>query len=91
MGFVLTEEQQILRSSAGEYFNDRLPVSALRQLRDTNSERGYDTATWAEMADMGWAGILVPEDHGGVAFGYRGLGEVLEAGGRTLAASPLMT
>ncbi|MGB1884705.1 MAG: acyl-CoA dehydrogenase family protein [Gammaproteobacteria bacterium] len=91
MGFVLTEEQQILRSSAGEYFNDRLPVSALRQLRDTNSERGYDTATWAEMADMGWAGILVPEDHGGVAFGYRGLGEVLEAGGRTLAASPLIS
>jgi alkylation response protein AidB-like acyl-CoA dehydrogenase len=38
---------------------------------------------------MGWAGVIIPEAHGGAAFGYRGLGLVLEETGRTLAASPL--
>ena len=41
------------------------------------------------MGQMGWAGVLIPEEHGGSAFGYLSLGLVLEQLGRNLAASPL--
>ncbi|MEM8921677.1 MAG: acyl-CoA dehydrogenase family protein, partial [Pseudomonadota bacterium] len=47
-------------------------------------------ATWTEMAEMGWSGVLVPEAYGGSEFGYVGLGQVLEAQGATLAATPLL-
>ncbi|MEM8920987.1 MAG: acyl-CoA dehydrogenase family protein, partial [Pseudomonadota bacterium] len=90
MAFVLTEEQQMLRDAATDFTADKLPVSALRALRDSGSTDGYDAATWAEMAEMGWSGVLVPESYGGSEFGYVGLGQVLEAQGATLAATPLL-
>ena len=43
------------------------------------------------MAELGWTGFLVPEDHGGTEFGVVGLAQVMEAAGRTLAASPLVS
>jgi len=91
MNLVLNEEERILRRGAQEYFGERLPVSALRKLRDDDDVKGFDIAAWREMADMGWAGVLLPEEHGGASFGYQGLGQVLEASGRTLAASPLVS
>ncbi|MEQ8663051.1 MAG: acyl-CoA dehydrogenase family protein [Gammaproteobacteria bacterium] len=91
MNLVLNEEENILRRGALEYFAARLPLSALRKLRDDDDPRGYDPAAWREMAEMGWAGVLLPEAYGGAGFGYRGLGQVLEAAGRTLAASPLVS
>jgi alkylation response protein AidB-like acyl-CoA dehydrogenase len=42
------------------------------------------------MAEMGWAGVVVPEAYGGSEFGYLSLGLVLEEMGRTLTASPLL-
>ena len=41
------------------------------------------------MIELGWAGIPWKEEHGGLEFGYKGLGVVTEETGRTLAASPL--
>jgi alkylation response protein AidB-like acyl-CoA dehydrogenase len=43
------------------------------------------------MAELGWAGILVPEAYGGSGLGCTELGLVLEACGRTLAATPLLS
>jgi alkylation response protein AidB-like acyl-CoA dehydrogenase len=43
------------------------------------------------MADLGWTGFLVDEDDGGSGFGMTGLAQVMEASGRTLAASPLLS
>ena len=91
MGFVLTEEQQILRDSAKGFIAEKSPVTELRRLRDSNDENGFDTGLWSQMAEMGFAGIIIPEEYGGAGFGYRGLGLVLEEAGRTLAASPLVS
>lgn len=88
MTFVLTEEQQMLKDSATQFGAERLPVKELRKLRDEKAD--YDPAAWKEMAELGWTGILVPEEHGGSDFGYVGLGQILEAQGRTLVASPLL-
>jgi alkylation response protein AidB-like acyl-CoA dehydrogenase len=87
---MLTEDQSILRDAAHGWVADRAPVSALRRLRDAGGwARGYDAASWADIAAMGWAGIIIPEAYGGADFGYTGLGLVLEETGRTLVASPL--
>jgi alkylation response protein AidB-like acyl-CoA dehydrogenase len=87
---VLTEEQSMLRDQARAWLRQKAPVAALRRLRDSAAPLAYDPALWREMADMGWAGVLVPEAYGGSDFGYLSLGLILEETGRTLAASPLL-
>ena len=88
---VLNEEQTMLKDMASQWVRDRLPVTALRGLYDhggggLSGSDGYDADAWAEMAQMGWCGIIVPEAHGGADFGYLSLGLVIEELGRTLAA-----
>ncbi|MEQ8326183.1 acyl-CoA dehydrogenase family protein [Parvibaculum sp.] len=91
MALVLTEEQQLLRDTATQFFQERLPIANLRKLRDTRDATGFDQAAWKEMADLGFAGIMISEKYGGTDFGPVGLGLVLEQAGRTLAASPLVS
>jgi alkylation response protein AidB-like acyl-CoA dehydrogenase len=89
MAFVLTEEQQMLRDSALSFASEKLPISQLRTLRSKGE--GFDKAAWKEMVELGFTGVLVPEEFGGSGFGYVGLGQVLEAQGRTIASSPLLS
>lgn len=89
MNLTLNDEQTILKHGAHEFFKERMPVKQLRELRDRDDATGFERALWREMAGLGWAGILIPEEHGGAGFGYKGMGQVMEEAGRTLAASPL--
>ncbi len=91
MALVLTEEQQMLKTSAKEFFNGNAPIASLRDLRDKKSEAGYDQLVWSEMANMGWTGLVFPEAYGGLDFGYAGLGQILIESGKTLTPSPLMS
>lgn len=87
---VLTEEQSILRDQARAWCQNRAPVTAYRQTRNSGDPIGYDPALYAEMAEMGWTGVIAPEAAGGSEFGYLSLGFILEQAGRTLVASPLL-
>ncbi|HEY3800688.1 MAG TPA: acyl-CoA dehydrogenase family protein [Caulobacteraceae bacterium] len=87
---VLTEEQSMLRDAARTWTQEKSPVSAFRKMRDSGQALGYDPAHFAEMAEMGWTGVIIPEEYGGSDFGYLSLGLVLEETGRTLTASPLL-
>lgn len=89
MALVLNEDQALIKDTAREFCASRAPVSQLRKLRDERDPLGYDPETWKQMADLGWAGIVIPEAHGGTAFGWMALGAVLEEQGRHLTASPL--
>jgi alkylation response protein AidB-like acyl-CoA dehydrogenase len=91
MSLVLSEEARLVRDSALEFFREKSPVTALRKLRDTADADGFSRPLWREMAELGWTGFLVDEASGGSGFGMVGLGQVLEAAGRTLAASPLVS
>jgi acyl-CoA dehydrogenase len=86
---ILNEEQNMLKDSAKDFCTNSAPIEQLRKLRDSNNPDGFDRDTWKSMVELGWAGIPFPEEHGGLAFGYKGLGVVTEETGRTLAASPL--
>src|SRR3984885_10958381 len=81
----------MVRETALDFFRERSPVTALRKLRDDIDIAGFSRDLWRQMADLGWTGFLVSEDDGGSAFGMTGLAQVMEAAGRTLTASPLMS
>ena len=78
---VLTEEQTLLRDAARNWAQEKSPVSAFRKMRDSGAPLGYDPAAFAEMAAMGWAGVIIPEAYGGSDFGYLSLGLILEETG----------
>ena len=89
MALVLTEEQTMLHDMAKDFFTEQVPVTNFRKLRDDEDENGYDQAVWQQIVELGFAGILIPEEHGGTGFGPMGLGIVMKEAGRTLAATPL--
>jgi len=89
MPMILNEEQNMLKDSAKDFCSKSAPIDQLRKLRDEENPDGFDRDTWKSMVELGWAGIPWPEEHGGLAFGYKGLGVVTEETGRTLTASPL--
>ena len=89
MAFVLSEEQTMLRDMAKQFFSEQVPVTNLRKLRDDGSEDGFDRDVWKQIVELGFAGILIPEEMGGTGFGPMGIGIVMQEAGRTLAASPL--
>ncbi|HVZ07288.1 acyl-CoA dehydrogenase family protein [Rhodopila sp.] len=91
MSIILTEEARMVRETALGFFNERSPITELRRLRDTQDPDGFSRALWRQMAELGWTGFLVPEEYGGSAFGIAGLAQVMEAAGRTLTASPLLS
>ena len=89
MPMILNEEQNMLKDTAREFCAENAPIAQLRKLRDDDDPGGFDRTTWSSMAELGWPGIPFPEEHGGLAFGYKGLGVVTEETGRNLTASPL--
>ena len=86
----LTEEQALLKEQAKNWANEEAPVAKFREMRDSGNEAGFDKATWASMIELGWTGIAIPEEFGGVEMGHVTFGVVLEELGRQLTASPLL-
>ncbi len=91
MALVLNEDEVMLRDTAEGFFAEKAPVKALRELRDTNDATGFDRALWSEMADMGFAGIVIDEDNGGVDMGFQAAGLLAEQMGKNLTASPFLS
>ncbi len=85
-----TEEQALIREQASAWALKESPVSQFRALRDAGDNAGFEQATWGAMIEMGWTGILVPEEYGGSDLGMLTFGLVLEQLGRQLTASPLL-
>ena len=84
----MNSDQQMLEESARQFFAERSPPAAVRSNRAAG--RSFDPDLWQQIAELGFTGALIPEEFGGSGIGYRGLGVVLEAAGRSLAASPLL-
>ena len=89
MALLLNEEQQYLKDTAKDFVQKKAPISHFRELRDSKDETGYSKELWKQMAELGWAGILIAEEYGGSDFGMMGMGGILEETGRCLVPSPL--
>ncbi len=90
MPLYLNDEQQMLRDTAKDFIADAAPVSHLRALRDADDATGFSRDLWKQFAEMGFTGILVGEDHGGLGLGHVEAGVVLEEIGRNLSPSPFL-
>jgi|TARA_B110000196_G_C21085160_1_gene634574 alkylation response protein AidB-like acyl-CoA dehydrogenase len=91
MPLVLNEEQNMLKDAAKDFCTNNTPITQLRGLRDAKDDLGFDKDTWQQMVELGWTGITIPEEFGGLGFGYLGMGIVMEECGRTLTSSPLLS
>lgn len=91
MALVLNDEQAMIREAADGFFASEAPVSELRRLRDTGDTAGFSRDLWKKMAEMGFAGVLVPEAHGGSGLGLVAANLIQEAVGRNLSLSPFLS
>ena len=91
MKLILTEEQEFLRDTAKDFAQERTPVPHFRALRDNNDQNLWDKDIWQEMVNLGWSGILIPEEFGGSNFGVAGISVILQECGKTLTPSPLFS
>ena len=91
MPLYLNDEQTMLRDTAKDFVAGSAPVAHLRQLRDENDPTGFSRPLWKQFAEMGFTGILVGEDHGGLGLGHIEAGIVLEEIGRNLSPSPFLS
>ncbi len=88
MNFDLSDDQQAIKSTARELLAARFKPEKVRQLAESAT---YDGALWREMAELGWAGIFLPERHGGQDLGTVELAILQEELGYALAPSPLFS
>jgi alkylation response protein AidB-like acyl-CoA dehydrogenase len=85
--FGFSEEQEELRRSVRRFLEDKSPISEVRRLMETTE--GYDEAVWSQMASqLGLQGMAIPEELGGLGFGYVEFGLILEEMGRALLCAP---
>ncbi len=91
MPLYLDDDQTMLADTARDFVGDAAPVAHLRALRDAGDPTGFDRGLWAQFAEMGFTGMMVPESLGGVGLGHVEAGIVLEEIGRNLTPSPFLT
>jgi acyl-CoA dehydrogenase len=91
MDLVLSEEQELLQQTAREFVAGRSSLKRIRALRDANDPDGFSRDLWREMARLGWVGIVLPEEHGGLGLGYMELMVVMEELGRGLMPEPILS
>jgi alkylation response protein AidB-like acyl-CoA dehydrogenase len=89
MYFDLTDEQQAIKSTAHDFLASRFKSERIREI--AASESGFDEAGWKEMAELGWAGLALPEEWGGQGLGTVELAVLFEEMGYALAPSPLLS
>ena len=86
MDFQLTEDQKMIQETAASFVKKDSPVERMRKLRDT--ELGYDRAVYAQMGELGWLGLPMPESVGGFGGTMTDAAILLEQFGSTLVPEP---
>lgn len=88
MDLTLTDEQELLATTAREFLADRCPSAHVRAMAD--DPLGYSTQLWQELAQLGWTAMALPASHGGSDAGLLDLCLVIEEMGRVLLPSPFV-
>src|SRR4051794_3699149 len=89
MYFDLNDEQRAIKSTARDFLASRFKSERVREI--AASESGFDESGWKEMAELGWAGLALPEEWGGQGLGTVELAILFEELGYALAPSPLLS
>ncbi len=91
MPLYLDDDQTVLQDTIRDFVAEHAPVSHMRALRDADDATGFSRDLWKQFAEMGFTGILIGEDQGGLGLGHVEAGVVLEQIGRNLSPSPFLT
>lgn len=86
MNFDFSEDLNLLRDEARKFLAEQCPTKAVRRILEGSEP--YDRTLWEQVAQMGWLGAAVPEEHGGAGLGHEGLCVLAEELGRAIAPIP---
>jgi 3-oxocholest-4-en-26-oyl-CoA dehydrogenase beta subunit len=89
MDFGLSEEQEMLKTSARDFLQKECPKKLVRQLDE--SDEGYSRELWRKMAELGWMGLPFPEKYGGGGGSFLDLVVLLEAMGYNVVPGPFFS
>jgi alkylation response protein AidB-like acyl-CoA dehydrogenase len=88
MDFALSDEQRLLEESLRRYLAESVPVARVREIAATES--AHEAKLWSELAELGAAGVLVPEDHGGSGLGLLEAALVAQSFGYAATPAPFL-
>lgn len=89
MNLVFSEEQEMLKKMARDFLTDKCPKTLVKELE--GDEKGYSSQLWQEMADLGWMGLVIPEEYGGGGMSFLDLSVLLEEMGRSCLPGPFLS
>jgi len=89
MDLGLSEEQEMLKTSARDFLQKECPKQLVRQLDD--SDTGYSPELWQKMAELGWMGLVFPEKYGGSGGSFLDLIVLLEEMGHNILPGPFFS
>jgi len=87
MDFDFSEDQKFLKNEARKFLDARCPVSVVRSVLD-DPDKSFDSKLWKAVAEQGWLGAAIAEEHGGLGLGGVELCAIAEELGRSLAPIP---
>ena len=90
MYFDLTDEQQAIKATAHDFLASRFKSERMREIAGSATTASTPPAG-SEMAELGWAGLALPEEWGGQGLGIVELAVLFEEMGYALAPSPLFS
>ena len=88
MDFGFSEDQELLRDSARKFLDAECPTTFVRKMME--DDNAHATELWKKAAELGWMGILIPEEHGGIGGSFLDLVVVMEEMGRSLMPGPFL-
>ena len=86
MDYALTEQQEMLKNTARDFLVKECPKTLVREME--KNEKGYSPELWAKMADLGWMGLIFPEEYGGSELSFLDFTTLLEEMGRAIVPGP---
>ncbi len=89
MDFGLSEDQRLLEASVRAFLRDRMPIARVRELRGAACPN--DREVWRGLAELGAAGILVPESNGGSGLALLDAALVAQSLGHAVTPSPFLS
>ncbi|MED5260821.1 MAG: acyl-CoA dehydrogenase family protein, partial [Myxococcota bacterium] len=82
MNFGFTEEQELLRSEVRKFLDENATMESVREWAE--GDAGFSPGLWKQLAELGWVGLAIPEEHGGAGLDFVTLIVLLEETGRSL-------
>ena len=86
MDFDFSEDQVMIIDSAKKFLEKECPKEKVRELRE--DEKGHDPELWNKMTELGWMGLIFPEEYDGTGLEFMDLVLLMEEMGKNILPGP---